>query len=194
MPPAATAYVADLPTGVKGTSPDLSVGTPQVPDGGSITTGTNWSYNYTAMVNYVEQYWDTYNPSYRSFGNDCTNFMSQALKVGGWDFDYGWYRSSGNWWYNSSNQTYTWAGAENWSKFAPKRSYTMDSIWKMVPSDIMQMDFDRNGVMNHGMMVTYRMSDGSNLYITQHTTDYHNRSVRTILYFYPNALYYAWRT
>lgn len=35
-------------------------------------------YNYSAMVRYATTYWSRYNPAYRSFASDCTNFISQA--------------------------------------------------------------------------------------------------------------------
>ncbi len=46
-------------------------------------------YDYKAMVAYAQKYWNNYNPAYPDFngqgaGGDCTNFVSQALKAGGW--------------------------------------------------------------------------------------------------------------
>lgn len=148
--------------------------------------------NYTAMVDYAVKYWDVYNTSYRSFSNDCTNFISQALKAGGWRFDYGWYKSSSNWWYNSYNQTFTWAGAENWSRFAPRRTAHLKNVWMLVHADVLQMDFNRNYNMNHTMIVTKRTSRTP--YLTYHTTDTLNRSLNSLLTSYPNAWYYAYRT
>lgn len=69
---------------------------------------TRAGYNYSAMANYLEKYWKNYNPSYRSFknkGGDCTNFISQALRAGGWKDKPGWYRNANYWWYNSANQS-----------------------------------------------------------------------------------------
>lgn len=148
--------------------------------------------NYNAMVDYAVKYWDVYNTNYRSFTNDCTNFISQALRAGGWRNDYGWYRSSSNWWYHSGNQTFTWAGAENWSRFAPKRTLHLENVWMLVNADILQMDFDKNNNINHTMIVTKRASRTP--YLTYHTTDTLNRSLNSLLTAYPNAWYYAYRT
>ena len=41
------------------------------------------SYNEQAATNYANEYWSSYNPAYPSYGNDCTNFVSQALYSGG---------------------------------------------------------------------------------------------------------------
>lgn len=150
---------------------------------------------YTCMRDYAYRYWDVYNPNYRSFsgtGGDCTNFISQIMRRGGWAFDYGWYQSGENWWYNSLNQTYTWAGAENWSWFAPRRTHWLSSVWYMGLADVLQMDFTRNGGMDHTMLMTYRTS--SNLYMTYHSTDHRNRPLTEILNAYPYAWYYAYRT
>lgn len=54
-------------------------------------------YNYSAMAAYLEKYWNNYNKSYRDFsknGGDCTNFVSQALKAGGWQHKSGYYKNS----------------------------------------------------------------------------------------------------
>lgn len=176
----------DLPAEPKVEQP---VATTKAELAGAVPAGLN----YPAMVNYALQYWSSYNTSYRTFSNDCTNFISQVLRRGGWDFDYGWYRSSNNWWYNSWNQTWTWAGAENWSRFAPRRTTFLDNTYRLLPSDMMQMDFDRNGNMNHSMVVTSKSSSGMP-YFTYHTTNTKNRSMASIYSSYPNAWYYAYRT
>lgn len=61
-------------------------------------------------VNYALTYAYNYNNSrYRSFFNDCANFVSQALVEGGWQNDWGPdYRSSRNWFYYPWYQSYTW--------------------------------------------------------------------------------------
>jgi hypothetical protein len=161
-------------------------------DTGSQRYGTLSGYNYTAMVNYAATYWDVYSRSYRAFSNDCTNFISQALRYGGWGFDYGLYTLSGNWWYNAYNQTYTWAAAENWSRFAPKRTNWLSSVWYLAKADILLADWDRNGNKNHAMIVTVRSS--SMVYLTYHTFDTLNKPLSLILRDNPNAWYYAART
>ncbi|MEH1055995.1 amidase domain-containing protein [Micromonospora sp. CPCC 206171] len=152
---------------------------------------------YTCMRDYAYRYWDNYNTSYRNFaanggGGDCTNFISQIMRYGGWTFDYGWYKYSWNWWYNSLNQTYTWAGAENWSQFAPRRTNSLSNVWYMSLADVLQMDFNRDGIMDHTMLVTYRSS--SNIYLTYHSSDHKNRPLTDILSSYTSSWYYAYRT
>ncbi len=152
---------------------------------------------YTCMRDYAYAHWKNYHPGYRSWANsnrggDCTNFLSQIMRRGGWRDDLGWYRSNSNWWYTSSHQTYTWAGAENWSKFAPKRTNRLDNVWKLGFADVLQMDFNRDGTMDHSMVVTKVTS--RDVYLTYHSTNTKDRSLKSILRSYPRAWYYAYRT
>lgn len=153
------------------------------------------AYSYSAMANYATKYWRNYNSAYRRMTNDCTNFISQAMRAGGWAMNSGWYRSNSSWWYNSLNQSFPWGGAENWYWFASShshRTYILSNVWSMGLADVLQMDFDRNNNINHTMIVTSVGS--SQRYLTYHTTDHLNRSLSSILSSYPSAWYYAHRT
>lgn len=148
---------------------------------------------YDCMVDYALKHYKNYNKNYRVFkSNDCTNFISQIMRRGGWKYDWGWYRNNANWWYSDTNQTHTWAGAENWSKFAPKRTNHLGNVWSMSVADVLQMDFNRDGVMDHSMLVT--KVSAKDLYLTYHSSNTKNRSLRAILKKYPRAKYYAYRT
>jgi len=150
--------------------------------------------DYPNMAAYARTWALGRNPAYRSFGTDCTNFISQAVYAGGWAMVSGWYQSNDAWWYNDLNQSYTWAGAENWYWFATGsgRTYVLSNVWYMGIADVLQLDFERDNVINHSMMVTYTTSD--ELYLSYHTTDTLNRSLSSIIVAYPSALYFAHRT
>ncbi|MDV9177363.1 amidase domain-containing protein [Streptomyces sp. W16] len=47
-------------------------------------SGTSAAYGYSKMVAYAARYWDHHNDAYRTYGNDCTHFISQAMPAGGW--------------------------------------------------------------------------------------------------------------
>jgi hypothetical protein len=159
-------------------------------------------YNYTAMVDYANRYWDYYNESnYRTYSNDCTNFISQIMYAGGWQFanthlaqedsrrwDYQW---GGTW-----ATSYTWAGAQNWYQFATGsgRTYILSTASELLLADVLQMDFDKNYNINHTMIVTH--TSGTEKYLTYHTSDTHNKSLTSILQAYPAATtwYYGHRT
>lgn len=146
-------------------------------------------YNYQAMANYANQYWDNYNPAYRTFadtGGDCTNFVSQAMRAGGWSDKTGWWLDDDNWWYNSLNQTRTWINVEYFYTFAAVRSHRttiLSSPWSLLLADVLQMDFTNNGSKDHTMIVTWW--NAGTPYLSYHTTDTHNRSLSSLLTQYP---------
>lgn len=159
--------------------------------------------NRQAVVNYAYQYWgpydSDYNPAYRNFNNsgtqggDCTNFISQALRNGGWTDVPGWYRSTSAWWYNWLNQTWTWINAQYWWQFAWNRPRVDHATYvnDLVAGDILQIDFDRDSYMDHSMIVTKKDGSG-NIYLTYHTANTKDRAFSDIYSSYPNAWYYGW--
>lgn len=40
-----------------------------------------FSYDRLAAVQYAERWWNSYNPQYRKFDVDCTNYVSQCLRA-----------------------------------------------------------------------------------------------------------------
>ncbi|WP_312018753.1 amidase domain-containing protein [Streptomyces sp. I05A-00742] len=159
---------------------------------------TTSGYNYAAMAAYTEKYWRSYNPAYRKFndaGGDCTNFLSQALKAGGWKPETGSAADYRKWWYSSSNQSDSWVGVNEWSWYAlnSKRVTSLSNVYQMDVGDVMQMDFDGDGSKDHSMMTTYRSRNGVP-YLTYHSTNTYRKSVASIIASYPTAVYYAYRT
>ncbi|MCP3819421.1 amidase domain-containing protein [Streptomyces sp. A3M-1-3] len=155
-------------------------------------------YNYATMAAYAEKHWKNYNPAYRKFndaGGDCTNFISQALKAGGWKHDSGLYSDYRNWWYDASYQTMSWVGADDWAWFTlySKRASNLSNVYYMGVGDIMQMDFNRDGSKDHSMITTYRSRTGTP-YLTYHSTNTYRKSVASIVVSNPNAVYFAYRT
>ncbi|MBB2944525.1 hypothetical protein FB565_004254 [Actinoplanes lutulentus] len=132
---------------------------------------------YSCMVTYARKWAMGFNPGYRitkvkdkngkKVEADCTNFVSQVMQAGKWKEDSGWYQSNGNWWYTKANQTWTWGGANNFSKFVPKRTQNISSIWKAGPGDIIQADWTGDGTIDHTMVVT--KTDQYDVYVTGHT-------------------------
>lgn len=159
------------------------------------------TYDYSAMVDYANRYWATYNSAYRAYGNDCTNFISQAMRAGGWSYvGSGFFDRTDNskWFYGSFTWTtsYSWAGAENWWWFAQYysgRTSYLSNVWYLLYADVLQADFDRDNNIDHTMIVTYQ-SSGGEPYLTYHTTNTHNKRLSTMLAQYPSAWWYAHRT
>ncbi|WP_308120314.1 amidase domain-containing protein [Streptomyces bambusae] len=160
---------------------------------------TGGAYDYTAMAQYAEKYWRNYNPSYRKFngaGGDCTNFISQALKAGGWKPVPGTATDYRNWWYDSSKgQSTSWVGANEWAWFtlSNQRAANLENVYQMDVGDVLQADFNKDGSKDHTMMVTYRSRAGMP-YLTYHSTNTYRKSLASIIASYPDARYFAYRT
>ncbi|MFF4322804.1 amidase domain-containing protein [Streptomyces sp. NPDC001568] len=159
---------------------------------------TGGTYDYNAMAKYAEKHWSNYNPQYRKFngaGGDCTNFISQALKAGGWKAVPGSSSDYRNWWYEGTRQSDSWVGANEWAWFtlSNKRAANLANVYQMDVGDVLQVDFNKDGSKDHSMMVTYRSGNGMP-YLTYHSTNTYRKSLASILASYPDARYFAYRT
>ncbi|CAK7285012.1 amidase domain-containing protein [Streptomyces misionensis] len=161
---------------------------------------TGGAYDYKAMVAYAQKYWNHYNPDYPDYngagaGGDCTNFVSQVLKAGGWKHVPGYTDDYTKWFGNADIQSDSFVGVNEFSWFAlsSKRVTPLANVYQADLGDVIQMDFDRDGSKDHSMVVTYR--DGSGVpYVTYHSTNTYNRSVASLVASYPTAYFYAYRT
>ncbi|MEU2059073.1 amidase domain-containing protein [Streptomyces sp. NPDC013455] len=157
-------------------------------------------YDYKAMVAYAQKYWNNYNPAYPDFngegaGGDCTNFVSQALKAGGWKHVPGYTYDFHKWFGNSDIQSDSFVGVNEFSWFAlsSKRATNLANVYQMDLGDVLQMDFNRDGSKDHTMIVTYRDRRGVP-YVSYHSTNTYNRSVASLVASYPTSAFYAYRT
>ncbi|MHC3451705.1 amidase domain-containing protein [Streptomyces prasinus] len=155
--------------------------------------------DYKAMADYAKRYWSDYNPAYPNFngagaGGDCTNFVSQALKEGGWKHVPGYVYDYTRWFGNAEIQSHSFIGVNEWSWFAQnsKRTTSLANVYQMDVGDVLQVDFDKDGSKDHTMIVTSRSKGVP--YLTYHSTNTYSRSVSSIIASYPNASYYAYRT
>ncbi|SCF77598.1 amidase domain-containing protein [Streptomyces sp. Ncost-T10-10d] len=181
---------------------DTPSGTDELPDGSTKDVKLQAGYDYGKIVAYADKYWKNPNKgSYRTYGNDCTNFVSQAMKAGGWGIvgptDAGQRSNNKKWFYTIfvDRTSYTWAGAENWYWFAikhSKRTKALDNVYKLASSDVLQADWDRNGNINHTMVVTKKYNGVP--YLTYHTTNTHNKSLKKLVADHGRAWWYAHRT
>ncbi|MFE9168139.1 amidase domain-containing protein [Streptomyces kebangsaanensis] len=157
-------------------------------------------YDYKAMADYAAKHWSNYNKDYPSFdgagaGGDCTNFVSQALKAGGWKHVPGYVYDHTKWFGNSEIQSHSFIGVNEFSWFAlsSQRVTGLANVYQMDVGDVLQVDFNRDGSKDHTMIVSYRSPQGVP-YLSYHSTNTYNRSVASIIASYPTAYYYAYRT
>ncbi|MER5937026.1 amidase domain-containing protein [Streptomyces sp. NPDC001928] len=163
-------------------------------------TLTGTALNYQAMAAYAEKHWSNYNKDYPDFngrgdGGDCTNFVSQSLKAGGWKHVPGYVYDYTRWFGNAEIQSHSFIGVNEWSWFAQnsKRTTSLANVYQMDVGDVLQMDFDKDGSKDHTMVVSYRSPQGVP-YLTYHSTNTYRRSVASIIASYSNAAFYAYRT
>lgn len=164
------------------------------------------SLNRQAIIQYIYYYALTPNRDYRNFenagiqGGDCTNFVSQALKAGGWPSEQGWYRSDTNWWYDFSfvqpGQSWTWINADYFFNFIHNRprARTIGRVADLVPGDVISVDLDPqdNNGMDHTMLVSKKSNDGT-IYVAYHTNNTLDKSIYQFYNAVPsNANFYAW--
>ncbi|WP_329788522.1 amidase domain-containing protein [Lentzea sp. DG1S-22] len=173
-------------------------------------------YDYSAMVNYAIRYAENYNPNYRAYGNDCTNFVSQVMQAGGWDYVGGGIldRTDPDKWFYGGGPgetfltSYTWAGAHNWGVFAQihsQRTWGLSNVWLMDLADVLQVDWDHpagdpGSIIDHTMVVTGRWGYqgdpfAQELYMTYHTNNrLHFPLSDIIAETNPEDIWYAHRT
>lgn len=119
---------------------------------------------------------DQYNPDYDRQDNDCTNFVSQALRAGGWPIHDGWDNENRVNWspdlYGPYGPSKTWSVApwlydytrdekrgEAWRAWPPAEGEddNMD-IWNLQLGDLIFPDWDPDGhfdgKIDHAMIVT----------------------------------------
>ncbi|MFE3455856.1 amidase domain-containing protein [Nonomuraea sp. NPDC059194] len=174
------------------------------------SNSVNMAYDYQAMVDYAYRYAENYNPNYRTYGGvggDCTNFLSQIVKAGGWQGTGAWpgedRTSPAEWFYGDATwtTTYTWAAAHNWFQFARTwsgRVSGLSNVWQMGIADVLQIDSDSDGNISHSMVVTDIGVDGSGvdeLFMTYHSSDTVDKPLSSVLAGYgASATFYAHRT
>ena len=211
-----TPGAAFAPT-VGGWSGSASLATPNIICQVATSCGKVLVTNYAAVVNYAVKYAGTdlgtgdtagYNHNYPSFSNDCQNFVSQALRAGGWADDFAgstvdptnyreWYFRNDP--FNGQLQwSTTWDNTWWFMRFLYNnpnevRGYYLGAWSQAVAGDIVQVDWDgaSNGLKpSHAMIITKAGSSLSDIKITQHTTNRLNYSLLTDMSNFPNATWW----
>lgn len=162
-------------------------------------------WNRVAAKNYARRHALDYNEYYRDFsgndqGGDCTNFVSQAMRAGGWPDDLGWFRSAHNWWYNTGYQSVSWVNVHKFwwfTNYDDRGAQATRWDWFWI-GDTIQVDFDADGYLDHNVIVT--RDDGSygggDFYVSYHTNDTRNKPIwdfrATVRHRHSNARFYGW--
>lgn len=133
----------------------------------SVHAGRSEPYDPSVAVKYARDWALARNSAYTSFSSDCTNFVSQALRTGGFRNTATTAVYGSQYWYYSTSSKYsnTWvnahalytrfdSGYENWVKWNGMESVNY--------GDIVFADWDADNKVDHSMIVTgfKKRSDG----------------------------------
>ncbi|MTT30445.1 hypothetical protein GMB86_00260 [Terrilactibacillus sp. BCM23-1] len=118
----------------------------------------NFTYDRLKAVRYAERWWNSYNPAYKGFSDDCTNFVSQCIRAGNVPM-VGKYNRGRGWWYEGDNWSYSWTVANSlrWYLSSDKNimgTIEVSSPEQLVPGDIICYDFNGDGRWDHNTFVT----------------------------------------
>ncbi|WP_226576501.1 amidase domain-containing protein [Halobacillus litoralis] len=135
-------------------------------------------YNRREAVRYADRWWDSYNPVYKKFDVDCTNYISQCLRAGGAPM-WGAANRTRGWWYERGIWSYSWsvAHALRWYLSGARQGLTateVSSAEQLSPGDIICYDFQGNGRFDHNTIVVKKDADGMPL-VNAHTSNSRHR-------------------
>ncbi|GGF16810.1 hypothetical protein GCM10010954_14340 [Halobacillus andaensis] len=137
-------------------------------------------YNRREAVRYAEEWWDSYNPAYKHFDVDCTNYISQCLRAGGAPM-WGQPNRGKGWWYGSKNNnwSYSWSVAHSlrWYLSGARKGLAASEAaeaHQLSPGDIICYDFQGDGRFDHTTIVVNKDSQGEPL-VNAHTTNSRQR-------------------
>ncbi|GGB55818.1 hypothetical protein F3157_15200 [Virgibacillus dakarensis] len=137
-----------------------------------------FSYDRLAAVKYAERWWNSYNPAFRTFTVDCTNYISQCLYAGGAPMRGAPDRGNG-WWYQNDNWSFSWAVAHSlrWYLSGSTKGLKgkeMESAEELIPGDVICYDFEGDDKWNHTTIVVAKDAYGMPL-VNAHTDNSRNR-------------------
>ncbi|MED1786531.1 MULTISPECIES: amidase domain-containing protein [Brevibacillus] len=134
----------------------------------------SYSYNREAAVAYANQFWETPNPAYPYFQDDCTNFISQCLHAGGIPMIFTNSRAKG-WWYRHRKEgwSFSWAIANSLESLLAKGGAPFYAQQRGTPQeleigDIICYDFTGDGRWDHNTIVVAKDEQGLPL-VNAHT-------------------------
>lgn len=136
------------------------------------TERLSYQYNRLKAVQYAERWWNSYNPAFVKFENDCTNFISQCLHTGGAPMR-GYPNRGSGWWLRNKNWSYSWAVAHSLRLYLGNsnsglRTREVSSPDQLLLGDIICYDFEGDGRFNHNTIVTGKDAYGMPL-VNAHT-------------------------
>ncbi|MGE8207806.1 amidase domain-containing protein [Heyndrickxia sp. NPDC080065] len=132
----------------------------------------SYRYNRLKAVQYAERWWNSYNPAYKKFDVDCTNFISQCLRAGEAPMR-GYPNKSKGWWMQNNNWSYSWAVANSLKSYLSSskiglKAREVSSPTELSLGDVICYDFQGDGRFDHNTIVTGKDANGMPL-VNAHT-------------------------
>lgn len=141
------------------------------------------AYDRERARQYAGKWWNSHNPAFRKFEDDCTNFISQCLFAGGFPMQHSGKMDKG-WWYvgnggSNDRWSYSWtvANSLHWhlaggGTQVPVREVTDPRELQI--GDVICYDWSGNGRWGHTTIVTGNDWSGMPL-VAAHTVNSFNR-------------------
>lgn len=138
------------------------------------------TYDRLRATRYADVWWDSANPRYPKFSDDCTNFISQCLHAGGIPMQGEGDRING-WWIRSTNPvsnqwSYSWTMSNALYRFVRKSlgGELVGRASELKMGDLIFYDWDGSGTYHHSTIVTEFDHNGEPL-VNAHTDDSFHR-------------------
>lgn len=133
-----------------------------------------YHYDRRKAVQYAERWWNDYNPAFKKFDVDCTNYISQCLHAGGAPMR-GYPNRGKGWWMQNNNWSYSWSVAHSFRWYlsnstAGLRAKEVSSPEHLLLGDVICYDFQGDGRFDHTTIVTGKDAAGMPL-VNAHTTN-----------------------
>lgn len=147
--------------------------TPNIDD---ISTDERVTFFYDRLqaVKYAERWWNDYNPAFRKFDVDCTNYISQCLHAGDAPM-IGYPNRSNGWWMRNTNWSYSWTVANSLRWYLPGakrgiRAKQVSDPGELKLGDVICYDFQGDGRFDHTTIVTAKDANDMPL-VNAHTAN-----------------------
>lgn len=150
-------------------------------------------YDRRAAVQYADKWWNSNNPAYPVFDDDCTNYISQCLHAGGAPM-WGYPNREKGWWIGGGTWSLSWSTAHSlrWYLAGSEKGMTATQVASaelLDLGDVIAYDFQNDGRFDHSAIVTAKIGNtplvNAHTYNTRHRHwDYKDSYAST-----PNARY-----
>ncbi|MED1488602.1 amidase domain-containing protein [Bacillus smithii] len=133
-----------------------------------------FEYNRLKAVQYAERWWNSYNPAYKKFHVNCTNFISQCLKAGGAQMR-GYPNRGQGWWMQNGSWSYSWSVAHSFRMYLGRsktglKANEVRNAAELQLGDVICYDFQGDGRFDHTTIVTAKDDYGMPL-VNAHTSN-----------------------